>query len=164
MNLPHLVRGRSEYAVAEDTEFPSRRDVAQPGSALAWGARGRRFKSARPDHSFSTRKPAGTVEAFNCRPTQYPKFASRRAAAATKKDCKGCEAKPSRGGSNPPVPTIPFPRANLLEPLRHSTADPRSTPIASRRAAAATKKTATGARRSRAVAVQIRPSRPFSQG
>jgi hypothetical protein len=26
-----------------------RRDVAQPGRALAWGARGRQFKSARPD-------------------------------------------------------------------------------------------------------------------
>jgi hypothetical protein len=26
------------------------RGVAQPGSALAWGARGRPFKSARPDH------------------------------------------------------------------------------------------------------------------
>jgi hypothetical protein len=25
------------------------RDVAQPGSALAWGARGRQFKSGRPD-------------------------------------------------------------------------------------------------------------------
>src|ERR1700719_1084398 len=30
----------------------SRRDVAQPGRALAWGARGRQFKSARPDQSF----------------------------------------------------------------------------------------------------------------
>ena len=29
-----------------------RRDVAQPGRALAWGARGRQFKSARPDQSF----------------------------------------------------------------------------------------------------------------
>jgi hypothetical protein len=28
-----------------------RRDVAQPGSALAWGARGREFKSRRPDQS-----------------------------------------------------------------------------------------------------------------
>jgi hypothetical protein len=28
------------------------RGVAQPGSALAWGARGRPFKSARPDHFF----------------------------------------------------------------------------------------------------------------
>src|SRR6187549_3523052 len=26
------------------------RDVAQPGSALAWGARGPEFKSRRPDH------------------------------------------------------------------------------------------------------------------
>ena len=34
----------------------SSRDVAQPGSALAWGARGRRFKSSRPDQilSFAT--------------------------------------------------------------------------------------------------------------
>ena len=31
-------------------QIPSRRDVAQPGRALAWGARGRQFKSARPDH------------------------------------------------------------------------------------------------------------------
>ena len=30
--------------------LPSR-DVAQPGRALAWGARGRQFKSARPDQS-----------------------------------------------------------------------------------------------------------------
>jgi hypothetical protein len=30
---------------------PYRRDVAQPGRALAWGARGRQFKSARPDQS-----------------------------------------------------------------------------------------------------------------
>jgi 5'-nucleotidase len=29
-----------------------RRDVAQPGSAHAWGAWGRRFKSSRPDHCF----------------------------------------------------------------------------------------------------------------
>jgi hypothetical protein len=29
-----------------------RRDVAQPGSALAWGARGRQFKSGRPDQFF----------------------------------------------------------------------------------------------------------------
>ena|ERR1700733_402107 len=29
--------------------FLPRRDVAQPGRALAWGARGRQFKSARPD-------------------------------------------------------------------------------------------------------------------
>jgi hypothetical protein len=31
----------------------NRRDVAQPGRALAWGARGRQFKSARPDQSIA---------------------------------------------------------------------------------------------------------------
>jgi signal transduction histidine kinase len=36
--------------------IPSCRDVAQPGRALAWGARGRQFKSARPDQ-FSLREP-----------------------------------------------------------------------------------------------------------
>lgn len=30
---------------------PEVRDVAQPGSALAWGARGRKFESCRPDKS-----------------------------------------------------------------------------------------------------------------
>src|SRR5579883_2871224 len=33
---------------ASTADFFSR-DVAQPGRALAWGARGRQFKSARPD-------------------------------------------------------------------------------------------------------------------
>ncbi len=28
------------------------RGVAQPGSALVWGASGRRFKSGRPEHQF----------------------------------------------------------------------------------------------------------------
>lgn len=38
------------------------RDVAQPGRALAWGARGRQFKSARPDHSsFLTLLPSDRV-------------------------------------------------------------------------------------------------------
>jgi hypothetical protein len=31
------------------------RDVAQPGSALAWGARGREFESRRPDQIQSMR-------------------------------------------------------------------------------------------------------------
>ena len=35
-----------------DTEKKERhRDVAQPGSALAWGARGRKFESCHPDQS-----------------------------------------------------------------------------------------------------------------
>jgi hypothetical protein len=32
------------------------RDVAQPGSALAWGARGREFKSRRPDQSLAAQR------------------------------------------------------------------------------------------------------------
>jgi hypothetical protein len=39
------------FAAVEAAD-PSCRDVAQPGRALAWGARGRQFKSARPDQSF----------------------------------------------------------------------------------------------------------------
>ena len=35
-----------QHAIDQDTI----RGVAQPGSALAWGARGQRFESARPDH------------------------------------------------------------------------------------------------------------------
>src|SRR5271165_1917129 len=35
---------------AQAQRISNRRDVAQPGRALAWGARGRQFKSARPDH------------------------------------------------------------------------------------------------------------------
>lgn len=37
------------------------RGVAQPGSVLAWGARGRRFKSCRPDHFVSV-PPVGAHE------------------------------------------------------------------------------------------------------
>ena len=33
--------------------FSSSRAVAQPGSAFAWGAKGRRFKSSQPDHSIN---------------------------------------------------------------------------------------------------------------
>ena len=38
------------------------RDVAQPGRALAWGARGRQFKSARPDQKFHC-SPFGNLQA-----------------------------------------------------------------------------------------------------
>ena len=46
------IRFTLAHAEQAHATFP-RRDVAQPGRALAWGARGRQFKSARPDHSFS---------------------------------------------------------------------------------------------------------------
>ncbi len=37
------------------------RDVAQPGSVLAWGARGRKFESCRPDRTI---KPLHFAGAF----------------------------------------------------------------------------------------------------
>ena len=44
---------------------PSSRDVAQPGRALAWGARGRQFKSARPDQ-FKTKRLRVTSDGTKC--------------------------------------------------------------------------------------------------
>jgi hypothetical protein len=44
LTLWHAGLGRSEYISS------TRRGVAQTGSALAWGASGRRFKSGHPDH------------------------------------------------------------------------------------------------------------------
>ena len=38
------------------------RDVAQPGSALAWGASGRRFKSGRPDQFIAATDQGGITD------------------------------------------------------------------------------------------------------
>jgi hypothetical protein len=46
--IQRLLKKVNLFAVNLDSGF--HRDVAQPGSALAWGARGREFKSRRPDH------------------------------------------------------------------------------------------------------------------
>ena len=40
------------------------RGVAQPGSALAWGARGREFESRRPDQSFESRRASFRASPF----------------------------------------------------------------------------------------------------
>src|SRR3954471_23015534 len=53
------------------------RDVAQPGRALAWGARGRQFKSARPDHSSRyERNPqiCGSLDPLSWSNRLLPKF------------------------------------------------------------------------------------------
>jgi hypothetical protein len=44
------------FRVTENGLTPSR-GVAQSGSALAWGARGRVFESLRPDHIFQAFEP-----------------------------------------------------------------------------------------------------------
>ena len=60
--------------------FFCRRDVAQPGRALAWGARGRQFKSARPDHCFLS--PTKYILAIRpLLPTASTPRPSRRSAA-----------------------------------------------------------------------------------
>jgi hypothetical protein len=52
--------------------FSFRRDVAQPGRALAWGARGRQFKSARPDQFLTCENRINSTvtrgRVLNCRP------------------------------------------------------------------------------------------------
>src|SRR5688572_16656452 len=58
------------------------RDVAQPGSALAWGARGPEFKSRRPDQFFSSpaNPPwpgAGNTHAFGQRQSKCRPVAAR---------------------------------------------------------------------------------------
>src|SRR5690606_26648165 len=40
------------------------RGVAQPGSALAWGARGREFESRRPDQLIQRKRPILSGSAF----------------------------------------------------------------------------------------------------
>ena len=44
------------FRVSENGFTPSR-GVAQSGSALAWGARGRVFESLRPDHIIQALEP-----------------------------------------------------------------------------------------------------------
>jgi hypothetical protein len=44
-------------------KFAAFRDVAQPGSVLAWGARGRKFESCHPDIYY--KKPVRAFYVFN---------------------------------------------------------------------------------------------------
>jgi hypothetical protein len=55
------LRARDPQSTILNSQF-SCRDVAQPGSAHAWGACGRRFKSSRPDHIFFTAEFAEYAE------------------------------------------------------------------------------------------------------
>src|ERR1019366_2736120 len=51
LRLTHASTPRFESRLVRVTIKTSRRGVAQPGSASALGAEGRRFESSRPDHS-----------------------------------------------------------------------------------------------------------------
>src|SRR5437588_12370528 len=67
-----------KYATGLREILPSR-DVAQPGRDLAWGARGRQFKSARPDHFsfYSTLSPFSLPRAIGA-PTLFGRFPDRQ--------------------------------------------------------------------------------------
>src|SRR5687768_8526781 len=52
----HAVESHMIRRLFKSHHGSNRRDVAQPGSALAWGARGRRFESSRPDQFFRVRR------------------------------------------------------------------------------------------------------------
>ena len=58
---------RRTYRIVVDS---SHRDVAQPGSAFAWGARGREFESRRPDQKTKMRSSQDGL--FCCLNTRTP--------------------------------------------------------------------------------------------
>jgi len=64
--------GRRRYLLGSPraSAHPGIRDVAQPGSAPAWGAGGRGFKSRRPDHRESLLKRFGGLSRISRRASQ----------------------------------------------------------------------------------------------
>ncbi len=110
------------------------RDVAQPGRALAWGARGRQFKSARPDHyisskltSFASSIPCGTADPRSA-PTLNPPWRIPSQA------CEGRSTKRSGVGrirqfkSARPDHYISSKLTSFASSIPCGTADPRSAP------------------------------------
>jgi hypothetical protein len=68
--------------------FSFRRDVAQPGRALAWGARGRQFKSARPDQSLCIKSDC-LRHAYNLPTAEHPNSSAVALANAPNKRVRG---------------------------------------------------------------------------
>src|ERR1700728_717243 len=66
-----------------------RRDVAQPGRALAWGARGRQFKSARPDHCILLSNPVPINDPAFAAAHEAPQFTSAAIAEAVEFGLRG---------------------------------------------------------------------------
>jgi hypothetical protein len=61
------------------------RDVAQFGSALDWGSRGRRFKSGRPDQGLPAQKGFRVLTR-----SPFPIFGSQTGSHSTVGLCSGC--------------------------------------------------------------------------
>ena len=99
--------------------------MAQPGRALAWGARGRQFKSARPDHLLCI-IPTLAQQELSLLPTAS---APTRLAASEGANpaCEGCEPKPSLRQFKSARPDHSF--RNISIPLSKSACcRPRSAP------------------------------------
>ncbi len=77
-----------------DIGFLRFRDVAQPGSAPAWGVGGRRFKSARPDHFY--------LETHKTRPWPGGRCAMREMSPVCQIDRLDCV--PAQGGERSVFP------------------------------------------------------------
>jgi hypothetical protein len=127
------------------------RDVAQPGRALAWGARGRQFKSARPDQIIQLiayRLYRQCSWQLPIREAPQPRSRERMPNLA----CEGCEAQPSprQFKSARPDQIIQLIAFSLVLASQSATAYPRSAPTAFARANARVRP-ARGARHSRAL-------------
>ncbi len=134
------------------------RDVAQPGRALAWGARGRQFKSARPDHLLSHLNQSFSSD-LRGRPTKHPNLASRarRMHQYRLRGVRG-EAEPSAVQICPSRP-ITFSNQSFSSDIRGR---PTKHPNLSSAAADDTNRDCEGCEaKPSPSAVQICPSRPF---
>jgi hypothetical protein len=71
------------------------RDVAQPGRALAWGARGRQFKSARPDQLFVSSLPSTVSQNF-CRRPRAPQTNAQPQSGCAVMSARGADSQSQR--------------------------------------------------------------------
>ena len=81
---------KSRFALSEPA--PLCRDVAQPGRALAWGARGREFKSPRPDHSLLSATPFASASTSQLPTPSTPTCV----AAKRKRTSQACEGRSTK--------------------------------------------------------------------
>ena len=119
---PRLHRGGRRF----EPVIAHHRDVAQPGSASALGAEGRRFESCHPDHTRASggigrraglRSQCLTTSGFESREAHHtlgrgPNRQGRRVVT------------PEIGGSNPPAPAT-FILGPLAQQVEHRTFNPQ---------------------------------------
>jgi hypothetical protein len=100
------------------------RDVAQPGSALAWGARGRGFKSRRPDKTTELGTVSRASFVFGVSRLRRDSEIGNRSceSLAGRFRTRGRACLPAGRGSNPSVPTLK--RLGLASSARRNEANP----------------------------------------